>query len=213
MRVLIVASFAESLVNFRGPFIQSLLANGASVEVAAPFPENTSSIQDKLKSMRVQVHHVPLSRAGVNPAKDVSFFYHLWVLMRLQKYDAIVAYTVKPVVYGLIASWMVGVPKRYALITGLGYAFTGEARGIKLGLKKLLLMMYSTALKHASSVFFQNPDDQSVFRSLGLLKENTPSSVVNGSGIDTTLFNHFKLRKSSNILHCSWSTICFEAMG
>ena len=43
--------------------------------------------------------------------------------MREVKPDIILAYTVKPVVYGLIASKICNIKNSYALITGLGYAF------------------------------------------------------------------------------------------
>ena len=33
-------------------------------------------------------------------------------------------YTIKPVIYGTIAAWLARVPRRLAMITGLGYVFT-----------------------------------------------------------------------------------------
>jgi hypothetical protein len=35
----------------------------------------------------------------------------------------VLAYTIKPVIYGMLAASMAQVPHRFALITGLGYAF------------------------------------------------------------------------------------------
>ena len=198
--MLIVASFAESLVNFRGPFIQSLLKKGVHVDVAAPFASNDKELLNQLRVMGVKAHDVPLSRAGINPLKDVVLTISLSHLMRKQKYDVIFAYTVKPVVYGVLAAWLVGVPKRYALITGLGYVFTGKAKGIKLVLKTMLLSLYKLSLQRSTLVFFQNPDDQSVFRNLGLLKTKVPSCVVNGSGIDTKAFDVTQLPSNTSFL-------------
>jgi len=45
--------------------------------------------------------------------------------MRTQRPDAVLAYTIKPVIWGGLAARLAGVPKRYSLITGLGYAFVG----------------------------------------------------------------------------------------
>jgi glycosyltransferase involved in cell wall biosynthesis len=50
--------------------------------------------------------------------------------------------------------------------------------------------LYSAALKKADKVFFQNPDDEALFRDLGILDEEVPSQVLNGSGVDMA---HFRL--------------------
>ena len=44
------------------------------------------------------------------------------------------------------------------------------------------------ALRQAHKVLFQNPDDQALFRELGLIKTGTSSVVVNGSGVDLDNF-------------------------
>jgi glycosyltransferase involved in cell wall biosynthesis len=43
-------------------------------------------------------------------------------------------------------------------------------------------------LRSAKVVFFQNPDDQQVFRARGILSPNSSSVVVNGSGVDLDKF-------------------------
>jgi glycosyltransferase involved in cell wall biosynthesis len=107
--------------------------------------------------------------------------------MRRIRPSHVLGYTIKPVLYGSLAAWLAGVPRRSALITGLGYAFQGQAneRG---GLRVLVQWLYGLALRRTHKVFFQNPDDQTLFRSLGLLLPGTPSCVVNGSGVDVEAF-------------------------
>ncbi len=87
--------------------------------------------------------------------------------------------------------WRLGwrsVPQRYALITGLGYAFAGEARGKRALVFHLVRRLYSAALNKVDKVFFQNPDDESLFRDLGILRDRVPSQVLNGSGVDMAHF-------------------------
>lgn len=55
-------------------------------------------------------------------------------------------------------------------------------------MSRLTRTLYAKALSLASGVFFQNPDDQADFRRLGILKENVPAWLVNGSGVDVDLF-------------------------
>ena len=98
------------------------------------------------------------------------------------------AYTIKPVIYGMIAAWLAGVQRRYALITGLGYAFTGRPRGVRIFVRALAQFLYTLALKCSHKVFFQNHDDRNLFLDLSLLSRNTPCVIVNGSGVDLSFF-------------------------
>jgi glycosyltransferase involved in cell wall biosynthesis len=189
MRVLVIAGMAESLVNFRGPLLKAMSQSGVNVHVAAPGLSVSSSLSEMLLLQGFAVHDVPLRRAGTNPFADLRTFGVLWMLMRRIRPDAVLGYTIKPVTYGMLAAWLSRVPKRYALITGLGYAFTGDGSGMRGWVRRLVQGLYRLALGRAHKVFFQNPDDESLFRRLGLLQAATPSVVVNGSGVDVASFN------------------------
>lgn len=179
---LLIASFPESILTFRGPLIDALLAQGLTVHVAAPDMPAGSALRGQLESRGVRVHDLPLRRTGANPLADLALLYHLWRLMRRVRPQIVLGYTIKPVIYGALAAWLARVPQRYALITGLGYAFQGEARWN--GLRELARRLYALALRRVHKVFFQNPDDQALFRTRGILGVGTPSVVVNGSGVD-----------------------------
>lgn len=179
---LLIASFPESISTFRGPLIDALLAQRLTVHVAAPDIPVGSSLRRPLESRGVRVHDIPLRRTGVNPLADLALLYHLWRLMRRVRPQIVLGYTIKPVIYGALAAWLARVPQRYALITGLGYAFQTEARWN--GLRGLALRLYGLALRRVHKVFFQNPDDQALFRERGILEVTISSVVVNGSGVD-----------------------------
>ena len=135
-KILLVAGLPESLLNFRGPLLCALIAERLQVHVAAPDLPASSAIRQELESMGVNVHEVDLKRAGINPFADLLTVYNLWCLMHRIKPDFTLGYTIKPVIYGNIAAWIAGVPRRFALITGFGYAFTGDS-GQRSWLKKL----------------------------------------------------------------------------
>lgn len=186
--VLIVASLSTSLRNFRGPLIAQLAELGHSVHVAAPGLLQDRTTCHWLQERGVECHGLTLSRAGLRPAADLKTLFILHGLMKKLRPDLFLGYTIKPVIWGLIAARMAGVSRRVALITGLGYAFTGEARGKRAMVQKLARCLYARALKGATLVFFQNPDDRDSFRQMGLLPESTPIVVVNGSGVDTDIY-------------------------
>lgn len=186
MRFLLIASLAESLINFRGPLIAALQARGLQVHVAAPDLPESDPIRQQLQARGVVVHHVALRRTGTNPLADAHTLWCLWRLMRRVRPDHVLAYTVKPVIYGSLAAWLSGVPRRSALITGLGYAFQQQRRGGVL--QAVVHGLYALALARVDTVFFQNPDDEALFRQRALLAPGGHSCVVNGSGVDVAAF-------------------------
>lgn len=188
MKILLVAGLAESLINFRGALIAAMQTQGIEVHVAAPDLAAAAPTRLALQARGVVVHDIAMHRTGLNPILDLQTLWCLWRLMWQIQPDAMLAYTVKPVIYGNIAAWLAGVPKRFALITGLGYAFTGQARGLRSVVQTLARILYKIALRHAHKVFFQNPDDQALFRQLNLIPAHVPSLVVNGSGVDVASF-------------------------
>lgn len=186
--VLMVAGLASSLINFRGDLLAAMRAEGHSVTVAAPDLSSDAETASRLRALGVEIADVPFERGGLNPISDLRAFLTLIRLMRHVRPTHLFAYTVKPVVWGMLAARVAGIPCRYAMITGLGYAFTGKASGKRLLVQRVVQRLYKVALAGAAKVFFQNPDDQAVFRNLGLLREGGRSVIVNGSGVNVTRF-------------------------
>ena len=108
--------------------------------------------------------------------------------MRRLRPRLVLGYTVKPVVWGILAARLAGVPQRVALITGLGYAFTGDQRGFRAVLRRIVRALYGLALRQATLIFFQNPDDQADFARMGLLPDHVAVERVAGSGVDLRAF-------------------------
>lgn len=183
--MLILAGFAESIAAFRGALIRDLTDSGCEVHVAAPDLTWDPGLGLTLGLAEDRFHEIPLGRTGTNPLADLGTAVAIWRLMRSLRPNATIPYTIKPVIYGTIAAWMAGVPRRFALVTGLGYAFTGNRQGI---IKRVVIGLYRFALGRANKVFFQNPDDERLFREMGIVPTGIPSMVVNGSGVDVAAF-------------------------
>ncbi len=184
MRFLLLAGFADSIINFRGALIQALLAAGCEVHVAAPNLSQVVDVADRLRAWGVQTHDVPLQRTGMNPLADLRALFALIALMRRIRPSYMLAYTIKPVVFGSLAAWLCRVPRRYVMITGLGYAFLRDQTWLQIVVRGL----YRLALARVNKVFFQNPDDVALFREQGVLAPATAHFIVNGSGIDVAQF-------------------------
>lgn len=187
-RVAVLASSAPSLVNFRGPLLVDMVRAGHEVVGMAPSME--TNIRQSLAEMGVSsvpVRH--LERTGLNPIKDVRTLFYLRSVMSDIKPDVLLSYTAKPVIYGSIAATRAGVARIFSLITGLGYAFSGDSARQR-ALREVLFLLYRGALRSNEAVFFQNPDDQEVFRRAGCLPPTVRAFVVNGSGIDLERFGY-----------------------
>lgn len=184
--LLLIGSFAESLVNFRGPLIAAATACGHRVVACAPGGD--ARLHSRLAELGAEFRPIRLERTGLDPLADLRT---LWELMRLMseiRPDAVLAYTVKPVVYGSIAAWLCRVPEIYSLITGLGYAFVNTGKDGRIT-RRIVRALYWISLRMNRKVFFQNQDDQSLFLSLGLLPTKERSVLVNGSGVDIDKFS------------------------
>ena len=185
MHVLILASYGPSLVNFRGPLMRELIAGGHKVSVASPGCSENAEIRAELESIGAVAYDIPLDRTGTRLFKDIVTFGHLVKLVWKVRPDTVLAYTIKPVIYGTLAARVAGVRRRFALITGLGFNFTENRRGL---VAQLIKYMYGFALGGATKVFLQNRDDKRLLLDLGILSDATPTVIVNGSGIDLSHF-------------------------
>jgi len=182
--VLLLASHAPSLVNFRGPLIAEMVRRGWRVTAAAP--DFDTATRAGVAALGAHPVEVPMARTGMNPLADLAYRRSLIALLRRERPDVLLAYTIKPVIWGLLAARAAGVGRSIALITGLGYAFTDGTGG---GLKRLVAgvlasTLYRLALGRADRVLFQNPDDRDLFLERGLLRDQGQIAVVDGSGVD-----------------------------
>jgi glycosyltransferase involved in cell wall biosynthesis len=105
-------------------------------------------------------------------------------MLRQLQPDVVIAYTIKPIILAAAAAKAAGVPNFVALITGLGYAFTGGREPKRLLSRFLATKLYRRALSRTNLAAFQNRDDREDFRRLGVLPSSLNTIVINGSGVD-----------------------------
>ncbi len=188
-KFLLIAGYADSLINFRWDLICAIQAKGLEVHVAAPGITESPPTLEKLRNNGVIVHDVPMQRTGTNPVEDFKTLIALRQLMQQVRPDHVLAYTIKPIIYGMLAAASVGIPHRAALITGLGYAFQDSEGSSKQKLiRRVTRQLYTRALAAADLTFFQNEDDQKLFTDLGIIRPGQNTVVVNGSGVNTEKF-------------------------
>jgi glycosyltransferase involved in cell wall biosynthesis len=196
VRILIISSYASSLINFRGPLIRELVTKGHEVFVAGPYSGGAAELRFSLYSMGARFCEYSLARNGTNPFADLRTYFDICRLILDVYPDVTLSYTLKPIVYSGIAFRTLRLltpwrrPRYFALITGLGYAFTssGELSFLRKQMRRLVEHLYRAGLRPAAAVIFQNPDDQGVFRDLKLIPPTAEVHRVWGSGVDLAAF-------------------------
>ncbi|MEG0603997.1 MAG: glycosyltransferase family 4 protein [Acinetobacter sp.] len=196
MKFLMISSYLPSVLNFRGKLLEAIHAQGLEIYVLAPDLHDYPDELNQLQQLGYQVHTVPMQRTGTNPIQDLKTLKAIYQLIRQIQPDYVLSYTIKPVIYGTLAATLAKVPHRFALITGLGYAFQNAESGKRSIFQKMVHGLYAQALKHAHKVFFQNPDDLKLFQSMQLLSPQKPTVVVNGSGVNVQDFAVLDLPKN-----------------
>ena len=181
--ILLIASFAPSLINFRAPLILTLLAAGNKVNVAAP--NMSIDIRNQLEKIGARVWETPLERAGMNPIRDFAYFRCLRRLIKKLQPSFVLTYTIKPNIWGALAARATKA-RSVAMVTGLGFAFT-KNENTKLKprfINKIASRLYRHATNRNWRIIFQNPDDRDDFIAAGCLADPNKARMVHGSGVD-----------------------------
>jgi glycosyltransferase involved in cell wall biosynthesis len=185
-RVLVIGGYPRSLMNFRGKLLEAMSARGHEVITCAGGDDVATHAF--LQTRGIRYFSLPLQRVGMNPVSDLMLLYRLIRLMRQVQPDVVLAYTVKPVIYGMLAARLAGVARRYALVTGLGYAFAEESTFRQRLAGRVVRSLYRIALAGCTTVIFQNEDDRALFYEQRILQKRAHSIRVMGSGVD---LDHF----------------------
>lgn len=172
MKIAIIANSSNGLWGFRQDLIQELLRNNTVIAIT---PNN--GMWDELVNIGCDMINVPVDRRGMNPIKDIDILLKYKKLIKQEKPDLVITYTIKPNIYGGFACRMLKIP--YVVnITGLGTAF--ENGGL---LKKIVVAMYKVACKKAKVVFFENEENRQIFIREKIAKE-PQTHRLNGAGVN-----------------------------
>ena len=186
-KLLIIGGYPKSLIQFRGKLLESFVNKG--YKVVACSDGNDKEISMKLHEMGIEYVPANIKRTSINPINDIFLLIQLILIIRKIKPDIVLTYTIKPVIFGMIAARLSGVSKRYAMITGLGYVFTSVNSFGKKILRLAVSFLYKLSLSNAKVVFFQNNDDLNLFRSKRIVSKNADCIRVMGSGVNLDYYN------------------------
>lgn len=189
MKVLILTNYDVGLYQFRKELIQKLLEEN-EVTISLPYGE----LVEPLKKMGCKFIDTPIDRRGINPITDFSLLKNYKKILKSEKPDLVITYTIKPNIYGGMLCKKSNIP--YAVnITGLGTAFQKDNF-----LKKMVILLYKTALKKAKVVFFENVENKNIFENLKIISGNQ-GVLLNGAGVNLEKYQYLEYPEECDTTH------------
>lgn len=164
---------------FRKEIIDTLVSKDYIVLLSCP---NSRRLDCFRSNDKIIVENVNIDRRGTNPFKDLKLLFDYIKLYKKYRPDVVCTFTIKPNIYGSIASDILGIP-HINNITGLGSGF--QNGGL---VQRIVIWLYRLALKKSKMVFFQNKENQETAISVRLVGKDTPYKCIPGSGVNLERF-------------------------
>lgn len=178
MKLLLLANHYNTLRIFRRELIRELARHHEVVVAIPPCDEDNRRL---LASYGARVVFIEMSRRGMNPLQDVRLLRDYLRLLKQERPDKVVCYTVKCNIYGALACRYLGI-EHHVNVTGLG---TPLERGGFAGF--LVSRLYRLALKRAKTVFCENPGDGQRLVA-GRMARQEQLQVMPGAGVNLDEF-------------------------
>ncbi len=171
-KILFLSNHFITLFFFRKELIKRLIDRGHQVYITMPDDERRGFFED----MGAKLIITPMTRRGMNPLEDMKLLSQYRRIMKQLQPDIIFSYTIKPNIYGTMASNALGF-RQVCNVTGTGATFLKESM-----LSKISRLLYKISMKKAYKVYFQNSGDRDYFIAHKMIKDNW--EMLPGSGVN-----------------------------
>jgi glycosyltransferase involved in cell wall biosynthesis len=165
----------------------AMVEQGHSVVAAAPGMD--SATEAALRKLGAEPREIPLRSASLNPLSLLRSIRAMRALIREERPDVTIAYTIKPIIAAALAGRAERATTIVSVITGLGYAFTEGREPKRLVSRAAASLLYRLALKRSDAIIFLNRDDERLFRDLRLVPAGKRTHLLDGEGLDIDHFS------------------------
>ena len=150
-KILIITNHSYMLYRFRRELIEALMENH-EVVLSMPFVGH----EDDFMAMGLRCIKTDVDRRGINPKTDYRLFKTYCQMMKKEKPDLVLTYSIKPNIYAGLACGIQNI-RFCANVQGLGTAFQ------KPGLAQFVTVLYKAAFRKVDTVFFENEGNAKLF--------------------------------------------------
>lgn len=170
-KIIVITNHSYMLYRFRKELIEALMA-AHEVVLVMPFTGHEADFE----AMGLRCVETPLERRSVNPFTDLKLIRNYERILKTEKPDGVITYSIKPNIYAGYLCGKYSIPY-YANVQGLGTAFQ------KPGLAQFVTLLYKAAFRKVRKAFFENETNAAEFRKHGILKQEK-QVVLHGAGIN-----------------------------
>lgn len=171
VKILIITNHSYMLYRFRKELIRTLMEEH-EVVLSMPFVGH----EEDFRAMGLRCINTEVDRRGINPVTDLKLFAAYRRLLKQERPDMVITYSIKPNIYAGVACSMAGIPF-CANVQGLGTAFQRK------GLSQFVTVLYRTALRKAKTVFFENQGNAREFLDRKIIPADKVT-LLPGAGIN-----------------------------
>lgn len=171
-----------SIFYFRLPIMRKLQNLGHKVYAIAPNGAYTKQIAKEFECV-----HYDINRASTNPFRVGADALKLAKILAPLHLDMLQCSAHKSNIFGLSAAKILGIKHAFALVEGLGSAYTSDSLRSKI-LRFGIELLYKNSLKNAKACIFVNDADALYFSSKKLITQDKIRKIKS-VGVDANVFN------------------------
>lgn len=188
MKFLIITNHSYMLWQFRRELIAELQTKG-EVVLSMPFVGH----EEDFEKMGCKCIETKVDRRGINPKTDLKLYNIYRKLLKTEKPDMVITYSIKPNVYAGFACREMKIP--YCVnVQGLGTAFQKQP------IASVVTLMYKVALKKAKVVFFENKANADEFAKRNITPGHQ-QRILNGAGVNLDVYNEQPYPSEEDDIH------------
>ena len=147
---------------------------------------------DEFRKIGCKIIYLDIELKKKNIISELKNFYKVLKVYKRINPDFSFNFTIKPIVYGLIISRLLGI-KSINTFTGLGYLYLKN----KLIYNFFIFVLILILNKKNSNFILQNPDDYKIFSKFRIIKKNR-LKIINGSGVNSSFFKSLSFPTNIN---------------
>lgn len=191
MKIAILYPDDFSIWQFRKGMIEALISKKHSVYILCP----NGPYINRLEAMGTIHVKVDFHRF-INPVRDIKNIIELYKIFKKNKFNIVHNLTIKPNIYGAIASKLAKVGLILGTVEGLGSIYSGSSELKIKFLKPIVNILYKIGFHFCDRVWFLNQDDLSYFLDNKMIGHNK-AILIKSTGVNTTEYSKDKV----NLLH------------
>lgn len=184
MKVLFFANTDWYLYNFRLSLVKAVQSLGHDVVVVSP----PGRYVNQLMEQGFRWRQLDMERQSLNPLNEFRVLSQLVHIYNDEQPDVVHHFTLKCVMYGMVAALFSRPKTRVNAITGLGYIFTAKSLKAQVLRPVVWLVMKFLLQSKYSKVIVQNRDDYNFLIDSQLVKRPA-LFLISGSGVNINQFS------------------------